>query len=84
MAKTYARSRVRRTDRVEADASIPTAVPTSQRCRVTHDVPYTLRCVLPAGHVWVIVRQAVVLSGEYAGATVTVYEPHMDKDGRTW
>jgi hypothetical protein len=81
-----AHQRVRRSERAEANATpVTTNVkPMSDRCRATHDVPYTLRCVLPATHVSVVVRSAVVLSGEYAGATVTVYQPHEDKDGRTW
>lgn len=56
----------------------------TSRCKVTHDVPYTLRCVLHEDHVHVVVRSAIVTSGEHAGATVTVYQPHEDKNGRTW
>lgn len=59
-------------------------VPTSSRCRATHDVPYTLRCVLPEIHVYVVVRSAIVQSGPLAGSTVTMYEPHQDKNGDTW
>jgi nitrogenase subunit NifH len=84
MAKPYARNRVKRSERVEADASTTRGMMTSQRCRVTHDVPYTLRCVLHEGHVHVVVHSAVVQSGEFAGATVVTYQPHQDKDGRTW
>lgn len=58
--------------------------PPTDRCKATHDVPYTLRCVLRMDHVWRIVHQSIVQSGEHAGRTVTVYQPHRDKDGREW
>lgn len=63
---------------------LPEAVRTSDRCRATHDVPYTLRCVLKADHVHEVLRSATVQSGEHAGKTVVVYEPHEDKQGNRW
>jgi hypothetical protein len=41
---------VRRSERVEAGGSMPTARPTSARCRAEHEVPYTLRCTLEVWH----------------------------------
>lgn len=83
--KVGARNRVRKSERAQAAGSPwQGANQTSTRCRAMHDVPYTLRCVLDASHVHQVVRDAIVTSGEYAGARVVVYEPHQDKSGRTW
>lgn len=85
MSKQMRRHGVKQSQLGAAFAGPPHDVPaTSQRCRATHDVPYTLRCVLHEMHVHRVVRDAIVTSGEYAGARVVVYEPHQDKDGRTW
>jgi hypothetical protein len=50
---------------------------TSQRCRATHDVPYTLRCVLDASHTWQMVATD-------ASGTVGMVTMHRDKNGDTW
>lgn len=58
--------------------------PTSTRCRETHDVPFTLRCTLDADHVTKVIREEIIQSGEWAGAMVRSFQPHVDKDGRQW
>lgn len=50
---------------------------TSTRCRATHDVPYTLRCVLEASHAWVpVYRDGMDIVGAFA--------MHEDKNGGRW
>lgn len=44
--------------------------PPTERCKATHDVPYTLRCVLCSGH--------------DQGGRHAVDVAHRDKNGRTW
>lgn len=43
----------------------------SDRCRATHDVPYTLRCILGAEHV-------------YLGMPEAASRRHVDKEGGVW
>jgi hypothetical protein len=53
---------------------LPRTRSTSNRCRATHDVPYTLRCVLDVSH-------------DVDVTTLTdvhQYQPHRDKNGREW
>jgi hypothetical protein len=57
--------------------TIAQGVSTSTRCRATHDVPYTLRCVLDASHGWVPVYSDPM---DIVGA----FTMHEDKDGRRW
>lgn len=61
--------------------ALPKAIATSNRCRATHDVPYTLRCVLDASHAWTSVIEPQKSS---TGETVTVVTKHQDKKGGTW
>jgi hypothetical protein len=83
--KEMRRHGVRQSHMAEAFAGPPSeAIQTSPRCRVTHDVPYRLRCVLDASHAWTPLVSREITSGEFAGQTVAVFEPHKDKDGRTW
>lgn len=39
------------TRREHGGAFLPLSVPSSDRCRATHDVPYTLRCTLNRMHI---------------------------------
>jgi hypothetical protein len=55
--------------------TVTPGVPTSGRCRATHDVPYSLRCILDASHAWV---------PAYVRGGIGAFMQHMDKKGGTW
>lgn len=62
---------------VGAATLLPRAIPSSTRCRATHDVPYTLRCVLEASHGWVpVYRDGMDIVGAFL--------MHEDKNGGRW
>jgi hypothetical protein len=54
-------------------------VKVSQRCRATHDVPYTLRCVLEASHMWTWNMPVNTPEGVMAAVLM-----HQDSKGGRW
>lgn len=62
------------TTRELGGAFLPLGKHTSTRCRATHDVPWSERCVLDERH------QMRLLVTELG----TIQEPHKDKKGNRW
>jgi hypothetical protein len=59
-------------NRLGVVARVPQGKHTSERCRATHDVPYTLRCILDVRH------------DDTRVANVWEPTPHEDKEGNLW